>query len=166
MKNTIPAFFFLIISTLLLQSCSGSSFHLRESNKLSGNYTKIALQGISTESALYTTLEKAIKEAGGNIVPAASAHSIITIEQLKEDKKIVAYTGERIAREYMIYLQLNYAIKIASKKLEQRPIRLDKTLIYDSNFVLGKAEEERRIQQSLREEAARLILLRLQYSKK
>ncbi len=164
MKNTIPAFLFLII--FLLQSCSVTGFHLRESNKLSGNYTKIALQGISTESALYTTLEKAIKEVGGNIVPVASAYSIITIEQLKEDKKIVAYTRERLAREYMIYLRLNYAIKIANKTLEQRPIRLDKTLIYDSNFVLGKAEEERRIQQSLREEAARLILLRLQYSKK
>ena len=165
MKIHLRFFLFPLIIVFLLPSCSGGGFHLRESTRLSGAYQNIALQGISTESKLHTTLKQSIKDAGGNIVPLASANAIIVIKNLKEDKKIVAYTRERIAREYIVYLHFNYQIKIGDKELEQRLIRLDKTLIYDSNFVLGKAEEESRIQQSLREEATRLILLRLRYSK-
>jgi outer membrane lipopolysaccharide assembly protein LptE/RlpB len=165
MKIHLRFFLFPLIIFLLLPSCSGGGFHLRESTRLSGAYQNIVLQGISTESKLYTTLKQSIKEAGGDVVPLVSANSIIVINNLKEDKKIVAYTRERIAREYMVYLHFDYQIKIGDKEREQRLIRLDKTLIYDSNFVLGKAEEESRIQQSLREEAARLILLRLRYSK-
>ena len=162
MKNNIRLFLFVIMALFLLSSCAGSGFHLRESTSLSGAYVKIALEGISKESALYTTLEEAFRKAKGEFVASSEADSILSIHQLKEDKKIVAYTSARIAREYMIYLNFYYEIKVAGKKSQKRLIRLDKTLIYDSTFVLGKAEEERRIQQSLREEAARLILLHLQ----
>jgi outer membrane lipopolysaccharide assembly protein LptE/RlpB len=87
------------------------------------------------------------------------------VSNLKQDKKIVAYTGQRIAREYMMYLRVDYQLKKGANKLQPRLIHLNKTLIYDANFILGKAEEELRIQQSLREEAARLILLHLRYAK-
>ena len=163
MKNNIRLFLFVIMTLFLLSSCAGGAFHLRQSTRLSGVYVKIALEGISKESALYTTLEQALIEAKGEVVTLSEADSILSIDQLKEDKKIVAYTSARIAREYMIYLNFDYEIKVVGKKPQKRSIRLNKTLIYDSTFVLGKAEEEHRIQQSLREEAARLILLHLQY---
>ncbi len=163
-KNNIRVFPFVIMALFLLSSCVGGTFHLRQSTRLQGG-VKIALEGISKESALYTTLEQALIEAKGEVVTSSEADSILSIHQLKEDKKIVAYTSARIAREYMIYLNFDYEIKIAGKKVQKRSIRLNKTLIYDSTFVLGKAEEERRIQQALREEAARLILLHLAASK-
>ncbi len=162
MKNNIPSFLFLSMITLVLQACSSHGFHLRESTSLSGVYEKIALQGLAEDSDLYSSLEEAIVDAGGGVVSTAMASSTIAISHLKEDKKIIAYTSKRVAREYMIYLHFDYQIK-ANKMLKKHLIRLDKTLIYDANFVLGKAEEEQRIQQSLREEAARLILLGLRY---
>ena len=161
MKNNIQSFLFLSMITLVLQACSSNGFHLRESTSLSGVYEKIALQGLAEDSDLYSALEEAIVDAGGSVVSTGMG-SIIAISNLKEDKKIIAYTSKRIAREYMIYLHFDYQIKV-DKMLKKRLIRLDKTLIYDANFVLGKAEEEQRIQQSLREEAARLILLGLRY---
>ncbi|MCK5809550.1 MAG: hypothetical protein KAH00_00595 [Cocleimonas sp.] len=161
-KNSVSITFILFV-LLLLQSCSNSGFHLRESTSLSGIYKKIAVQGLEEKSDLYTTLEEAISDAGGNVVPLELASSTIVLSHLKEDKRIIAYTSQRVAREYSVYLHFDYQIKV-DKKLKKRLIRLDKTLIYDANFVLGKAEEEQRIQQSLREEAARLILLRLRYS--
>ncbi len=42
-------------------------------------------------------------------------------------------------------------------------INLDKIQIYDSAFVLGKIEEERLIKDELRKNAARQVMLRLQY---
>lgn len=165
MKTNFYFFIFPLLLLLLLQSCSSSGFHLRKPNKLSGAYEKIALEGIASESKFYTVLEKTIKDAGGRVVPIASTRTIIVINNLKEDKKIVAYTRKRIAREYMVYLHFDYQIKVADQKQKKHLIRLNKTLIYDSNFILGKVEEENRIHQSLHKEAARLILLRLRYSK-
>jgi outer membrane lipopolysaccharide assembly protein LptE/RlpB len=165
MKKTIPSFVFISMLLWLLQSCSGSGFQLRKNATLPSDYINIALQGIESESDLYKTLQKMIVDAGGQIVPLLEAHSVITVSNLKQDKKIVAYTGQRIAREYMMYLRFDYQLKRGANKLQSRLIHLDKTLIYDANFILGKAEEEFRIQQSLREEAARLILLRLRYAK-
>lgn len=165
MKKTIPSLILISIIIWLLQSCSGGSFHLRKTTTLSADYKKIALQGIEIESKLYKTLKKAIIDADGEVIALSKARSVITISNLKQDKKIVAYTGQRVAREYMIYLRFDYQIKIGTDERQPRLIRLDKTLIYDANFVLGKAEEELRIQQSLREEAVRLILLHLRYTK-
>lgn len=157
-------FFYTALLFLLLSSCSGGSFHLRESVSLSGLQQAIAIQGIPPESSLYIALEEVIAEADGEIVPLAKAGTIVQVTKLKEGKKVVAYTENRIAREYLVFLRFNYQLKKSGKTLGSRQISLDKTLIYDSNFVLGKVEEERRILQSLREEAVRLILLRLQYS--
>ena len=165
MKKTIPSLIFISMLLWLLQSCSGSGFQLRKSADLPSDHINIALQGIESESDLYKTLEKAIIDAGGQIVPLLKASAVITVSNLKQDKKIIAYTGQRIAREYMIYLRFDYHVKVGTNASQPHLIRLDKTLIYDANFVLGKAEEELRIQQSLREEAARLILLRLRYAK-
>ncbi len=165
MKYNIGTRFYFIALTFLLSACSGGAFHLRESVKLEDNYKAISIQGIAAESELYILLEQGIAEAEGKVVPSNRARSIITISDLKEDKKIVAYTKDRVAREYLAFLRFKYQLKSAGKSSEIYEINLDKTFVYDVDFVLGKAEEERRIKQALRKEAVRLILLRLQYSK-
>lgn len=163
-KSVMPLCVLLFVS-LFLSSCSGGGFHLRESVSLSGPYSKIAILGISPESELYKTLEKAIDDAGGDVVSPAQASARLVISKFKEDKKVVAYASGRVARGYLVYLRFDYLVKIASKQLETRSLNLDKPMIYDSNFVLGKAEEERLTLKALREEAARLILLHLKYGK-
>lgn len=156
---------YMALVFILLSSCSGNGFHLRENVSLSGVHKAIAIEGVSPESNLYLALEQAIAEAEGKVVPLSKASSIVQVSDLREGKKIIAYTENRVAREYMVFLRFNYQLKHSGKALKNHLINLDKTLIYDASFVLGKAEEERRILQSLREEAVRLMLLRLQYSK-
>lgn len=163
--NRIMQICMLFIISLLLQSCSGGGFHLRESASLSAPYSKISLIGLSEESDFYKTLDKAINDAGGKVLPPGDSGSSIVFSGFKEDKQVVAYTSEREARIYLVYLELDYTLRVGSKELNTNPLRVEKTMIYDSSVVLGKAEEERRILQALREEAARLILLRLKYSK-
>jgi outer membrane lipopolysaccharide assembly protein LptE/RlpB len=165
MKKKALSFVFILISSLLLPACSGNGFHLRQDATLSDDSKKIVVQGISTESDLYSMFVEKIPDAGGEVVALSRATTMITLTDLKEDKKIVAYTGQRVAREYMLYLYVDYELTIANQKFKKNRIRLDKTLIYDASFVLGKAEEELRIQKSLREEAVRLILLQLRYHK-
>ena len=156
---------YIVWIMIFLSSCSGAGFHLRQSVSLSAGYDSIAITGVAPESKIYLALEQGVVAAGGKIVPPSRANTIVRVSDLKEGKKIVAYTENRVAREYMVFLRLRYQLERSGKILKSRQINLDKTLIYDVNFVLGKAEEERRILQSLREEAVRLILLRLKYSK-
>lgn len=163
--NVTFRFFFMVMISFFLFSCSGSGFHLRQSANLSGAYKKIALQGLSEDSKLYKAIAQAIEDVDGDIVEPSDADTILSFKKVRADRKVVAYNPDRVAREYSIFLYFKYGLKSRGKLLQERAINLDKTLIYDANVVLGKADEEERIRDALRQEAARLIRLRLQYSK-
>ena len=160
----------LTLQSLLLSAC-GNSFHLREEVKLPNIYQKIKLENISLDSDFSKAFERTLEEAGGELIDASSrqpANTKIIIENLREGKRVVAYTSERKARVYLVFLKLDYTVQKLNngqKQAKQR-ISLDKTFIYDANFALGKAEEEKQIREGLYSEAARLILLNLKYRRK
>ena len=170
-------FFSLKVLTLLLfiQGCSGNGFHLRENVELASQYSKIQLEGVTTQSEFNTIFSDAISEAGGEIVKNSNqAQSTIVFDKFEEGRRVIAYTSERTAREYLVYLKIEYSIrpkdiknKNNKKETEslKRRINIDRSYLYDSDFALGKAEEEKRVKTTLYEEAARLILLRLKYAK-
>ncbi len=144
---------------LLLQSCSGSGFHLRKPLDLPLKYQTIKIENLPYENDFVKTFESTLEESGGKL--ANNASTIIKINNFRESKRVIAYTKERKAREYLLSLKFDYSVG----SLEKQRINLDRVFIYDSNFALGKAEEESQIRQNLYAEAARLILLKLQYSK-
>ena len=155
----------VLLQSLLLSACSGNSFHLRKNVELPKIHQTIQLKDISLESGLGKAFESALEEAGGEI--RSHADTIISIAGVSEGKRVVAYTSERKAQIYLLFLKFEYTIlkrnKQKSDRIKQR-INLDRTFIYDANFALGKAEEEKQIREGLYAEAARLIILRLQYS--
>ncbi len=155
------------VALLLLQSCSGNGFHLRKNVDLPVNYQSIQLENISTENGFIEVFQEALEEAGGQITESASTKIIFS--NFQEGRRVVAYTSDRKAREYLLYLKFDYEVSSTSnstnnKKLSKRRINIDKSYLYDPDFALGKAEEEKQVQKNLYQEAARLILLRLQYS--
>ena len=160
----------ILFAVFFLQACAG--FHLRNTVSLPEHYQKLQILGVSQENELFQALELALEGAGGEVLGQANAK--INISNIREGKRVVAYTRERKARVYLLYLKLNYDISLSrnsarnsarnseGKTLTQR-INLDKTFVYDANFALGKAEEETQIRENLYKEAARLILLSLKY---
>ncbi len=156
-----------IFTSLLLQGCSGNSFHLRKNLDLPLKYQQIKLENIANDSSFVKAFEEALEESGGKLLESASTK--IIINNFREEKRIVAYTSKRKAREFLLSLKFDYTIAPTSEKLDSPSsnkyrISLDRVFIYDANFALGKAEEESQIKESLYAEAARLILIRLQYS--
>jgi len=153
---------------LLLQACSGNGFHLRKEVDLPKMYQRIQVDNISYEHDLVKAFELALEESGGQLLEKAP--TVIKINNFREGKRTVAYTKDRKAREYLLYLKFDYTISVTGKKTGQETknqrINLDRIFVYDSDFALGKAEEEMKIREELYKEAARLILLKLQYSKK
>lgn len=165
---------FLLLSLLLvplLQGCSGNGFHLRKNVQLAPKYNQIFLQGISSETEFKSAFRNALAEAGGNIVESEKlAKSTVNFLRFDEGRRVIAYTSERRAREYLVYLKIEYSILANNKSINKTVglpkyrINIDRSYLYDPDFALGKAEEERQVKKALYEEAARLILLRIKYS--
>ena len=157
-KSLLP---YLLLS-LLLQACtSGGGFHLRNHIALPGAVQHIQLEGLSYEHGLAKALEDAMEEAGGKL--QEKAQTKLVISNLQEGKRVTAFTKERKAREYLVYLKFNYALQLKNQKPStMRRIALDRSFVYDANYALGKEEELNKIRQDLQKDAARLIMLRLQ----
>jgi len=156
----------LLVVLLLLQSCSGNGFHLRNTQELPKQYQQIQVVNISNDNGFTDALQAAIEESGGRLEDKAETK--ISINNFREGKRVVAYDKDRKARIYLLFLKFEYQILDTQNnlKLQKRRINLDRTFVYDANFALGKAEEENQIRHELYAEAARLILLRLKHSKK
>lgn len=154
----------VLATTLLLQACSGNAFHLRNNVNLPAKYQQIQTENILSGNGFSKAFRLAIEEAGGQVLDTANTK--IRFDNFREGKKVVAYTKERKARVYLLFLKFDYEIVDGKQVLPNRRINLDRTFIYDANFALGKAEEESQIRHDLYAEAARLILLRLQYAEK
>ena len=155
------------IAILLLQSCSGNGFHLRKNVNLPAKYQSIQLENLPAENGFIDVFQEALEEAGGQISEHSS--SKIIFSDFQQGRRVVAYTSDRKAREYLLFLKFDYALSNSSdstenEKYSKRRINIDRSYLYDPDFALGKAEEEKQVQKNLYQEAARLILLRLQYS--
>jgi len=153
----------LFAVSFVLQGCSDSGFHLRKNLDLPVKYQRVQIDNLHQDHAFVKFFQLALEEAGGELLE--SAPTKIQIHNFQEGRRVVAYTSERRAREYLLFLRFEYSMQLKEKtKLARRRVNVDRTFIYDANFALGKAEEENQIRNNLYEEASRLMLLRLQYT--
>jgi len=167
----IAQVYVLIITIFLVSGCSSSSgngFHLRNKVTLADSYQRVAIEGLQRDSQQFKALKFALQEAGSVVVQQPEktfSGSIIKVQNLREGRRVVAYTSERKVREYLLYLKFDYFIVTQPQQNsagKKNRINLDRALLYDVNFVLGKTEEERQIRKTMYKEAARLILLKMQ----
>ncbi len=167
LSNPFMTVAFLVMMGIGLSGCSGESFHLRGSQALPEVYQRIFLQGDSFDSSFAKVLRKKLDEVGSELVENVDkATAIIQLNQYKEGKRVAAYGPNREVSEFLIYIRFEFETKSAKTSrvlIPTNKINLDKAQIYDSAFVLGKIEEERLIKADLRNNAARQVVLRLQY---
>jgi len=165
--------FIVVFLSLLIQACSGNGFKLRKNVTLAPEFNSIYVTGVNLKEDFATTLTEALIEAGGNTVDTESqARSLLNFSRFEQGRRVIAYTDDRQAREYLVFLKVEYDISQANKnnkesiKASKKRINIDRTYLFDPDFTLGKSEEEKRVIQTLYEEATRLILLRLKYAEK
>lgn len=158
--------FFLLLVISGLMACGANGFHLRDQMPLPERYKNIYVEGLHND-AFRRQLRDKIEEQGASLVDSKDqATTILTISEYKEGKRVSGYGENREVRQYLIFLKMNYRVLDAKTRKELFPkarINIDKTQIYDSAFVLGKVEEERLINEELRKDAARQILIKLRY---
>lgn len=161
----------VILLLMLIQGCSGNGFHLRKNVELAPQFNKVQIQGQDINSDFKTIFQDALSEAGGSITTDSGlATSTLLFSRFEEGRRVIAYDSDLEAREYLVYLKIEYSIlreneKVSKDiKVSKKRIIIDRSYLYDSDFALGKAEEEKQVKLALYEEATRLILLRLKYS--
>ncbi len=156
-----------LLLAALLAGCS-SGFKLRGADSL----TQVPLQGLSVlinsqqKPQFAKILRSGLENRGAELVGSpASGVIILTINHLKEDKTVSAYSAVRQVREFNHYIELDFTAsrQLATKQPQQvtARVRAERSQIYDSRYVLGTNEETRVIQNELRQEVVRLLALRL-----
>ncbi|PID46032.1 MAG: hypothetical protein CSB47_05825 [Proteobacteria bacterium] len=150
------------LSALLCLTLTACGFHLRETNKLPDKFQQVSLVGIDFDQALGKALRVAFIDARSELVVAGrKATTQLQISNLEEGQRVASFASDLSVRQYLLYLLFDYKIVVDGKVVATQRVRLDKTMNYDADYILGKQEEERQIRKSLREDAARLILLRM-----
>lgn len=157
----LTQFGILVTSIALCLALSACGFKLRETTQLPTEYQLIGLQGSGLDNGLGRVLQDAFVDARSGLRSDAGLTTQLVISNLDEGRRVASYDANLDVRQYLIFILFDYQIVVDGKTLAKQRIRLDKTMNYDSDFVLGKQEEENQIRKALREDAARLILLRL-----
>ena len=151
--------------SICLVGCGGEPFHLRQTKPLPVIAEQgVYVQGIDARSDFGRALMAGLEDAGANIKPRMDeAGLLLDIKGVRENKSGSGYSSTRQVREFNHWLDVDFAVK--SKTLPQpveRSVHAERSQVYDGKYVLGTAEEEALIKEELRNEAVRLMLLRLQ----
>lgn len=158
----------LLVSILGLQACTG--FKPRGSDSLS----KTPLAGLSvyiSEKSIPPGFSERLRmgliKNGARLVAEKQPETIvIAVADLKEDKTVSAYSSVRQVKEFNHFIELGFTAQLwANSATQSNPmsssVRAERSQIYDSRYVLGVSEEELAIRDELRDEAVRLLSLRL-----
>ena len=155
----------VIKATLLVITLSvflaGCGFKLRDTTPLPEMYRVVGLSGTSLDDSFGKTLSNAFIDARSQLVVDKALPTQLIITTAEEGRRVASYGSDLSVRQYLVFLLVDYQIVVSGKVVAEHRLKIDKTMNYDSDFVLGKQEEERQIQQAHQQEAARLILLRL-----
>ena len=114
--------------------------------------------------AMAELVESQLEVNKNELVSAEDASAIVTILYERTEREILSVDEDGKVREYELILQVGFNVVDADGKrmTNNQDIRLSRDFLFDINDVLGGSREERLLYQEMREDAARLIVYRLQ----
>lgn len=147
----------LLMLSLLVSACG---FQLRGVADLS--FKNLYIQG--GQLTLSRELERQLKANGVKIVQKAEdAELLLELMSENSQRRIMSLSGGGLVREFELLYFLNFRIREANNPLwgPVQTIRGRRDVSYNDNVLLGKAEEEARLNQDMRNDAVRELLKRL-----
>lgn len=147
----------IMLLTLALAACG---FQLRGTADLA--FKNVYIQG--GKLSINRDLERTLKTNGVQIA-AKSEDAELLLEMVSESnqKRIMSLSGGGLVREFELIYLLNFRIREASNPIwgPVQTIRNRRDFSYNDNALLGKVEEEERLNADMRQDAIREILRRL-----
>ena len=163
-KQWLPVF--RVMSMVwVLSACSGEVFHLRGSEPLPAIAQQgIFVQGVDPRGDFGIALQDGLEDAGAKLKKTPQdAGMLLTITNVRENRSVSGYSSTRQVREFNHSIDVDF--RVNSKALPdvvERSVHVERSQVYDGQYVLGTSEEENMVKDELRREAVRLLLLRLQ----
>ncbi|PID49097.1 MAG: hypothetical protein CR991_08400 [Proteobacteria bacterium] len=158
-----------LLLSLALSACGG--FHLRgaESPMLRPlQFGRVAITGLEPGNRFIQALQQALQVQGALLVDTQSKPDLLlNITRFMEDKTVSAYSSVRQVREFNHFIKIDFIATPTAKIVKadraslKATVRAEQAQVYDSRYILGVAEGEHIIRKELRDEAARLLVLRL-----
>lgn len=154
-----------LIAILLLLVITSCGFHLRGMTEIS--FKTISLEG--KELSLTKNLKKILNTNKVAIV-SSTENPELRVELLSEEseKRILSLSGQGLVREFEIFYRVRYRIKTSDSEIwsQENIIETRKDFTYSDSNLIGKEEEERQLNEAMRNEAITNLFNQIQLIKK
>lgn len=149
-----------IISSLLY----GCGFHLAGEGNFATELNNTHIQSTSSSNEMLRLLEKNLRSNQINVVDAESATALLRILHEETEKVVLTVDSDGKAREFELLLRITFEVKRVDNTvlLDQQVIDLNRDFVFDKSDLLGTNEEEQELFSEMRNDAAKLIVYRLQ----
>ena len=159
--NTIQKFIALLI-LLMITSCG---FHMRGMTETS--FKTISLEG---KELSFTKNLKKILNSNKVAIVLPSENPELRVELIGEEseKRILSLSGQGLVREYEIFYRVRYRIKTTESETwsQENTLETRRDFTFSDANLIGKEEEERQLNESMRNEAISNLFNQIQLIKK
>lgn len=163
MKKLITAVLISVFTTSLLSACG---WHLRGFSNIPINLDSVYVTAEDSHGALITELKRALVSSKVTAAQnATAAQYTLQLTNEKSDRRTVSVGNSALAAEYELNMSVDYRILNPAGEVVSPLITAStyRSYTFDINAVVAKAEEERLIQQEMRNNLVQQMLRRLQF---
>ena len=147
---------------LMITSCG---FHLR-------GMTEISFKTISLEGKELSFTKNLKKTLASNkvaiILPTENPELRIELLSEESEKRILSLSGQGLVREFEIFYRVRYRIKTIDGETwsQENIIETRRDFTFSDSNLIGKEEEERQLNESMRNEAITNLFNQIQHTNK
>ena len=160
--NFIQKKLIAILFLLVITSCG---FHMRGMTEIS--FKTISLEG---KELSFTKNLKKILNTNKVAIVSPTDNPELRVELLSEEseKRILSLSGQGLVREFEIFYRVSYRIKTSDSEIwsQENIIETRKDFTYSDSNLIGKEEEERQLNEAMRNEAITNLFNQIQLIKK
>ena len=153
-----------LIALLMLLIISSCGFHMRGMTEIS--FKTISLEG--KELSFTKNLKKVLNSNKVAIV-LSTENPELRVELLSEEseKRILSLSGQGLVREFEIFYRVRYRVKTIDSEIwsQENIIETRKDFTYSDSNLIGKEEEERQLNEAMRNEAITNLFNQIQLNK-
>lgn len=147
---------------LMITSCG---FHLRGMTEIS--FKSISLEG--KELSFTKNLKKTLASNKVSIIlPTENPELRIELLSEEREKRILSLSGQGLVREFEIFYRVRYRIKTIDSETwsQENIIETRRDFTFSDSNLIGKEEEERQLNESMRNEAITNLFNQIQHTNK
>ena len=160
--NTIQKKIIALLMLLMIASCG---FHMRGMTEIS--FKTISLEG--KELSFTKTLKKVLNSNKVAIVlPSENPELRVELIGEESEKRILSLSGQGLVREYEIFYRVRYRIKTLDSDIwsQENILETRRDFTFSDSNLIGKEEEERQLNEAMRNEAISSLFNQIQLIKK